>query len=391
MRRAGHGDRGRLGVGHDGAARLHLERAAAQRASQRDAARVDPHGVLRVRAVGDVRREHLRGELRRLGGLGLLLVPAHQPSGRADALGLGRVRRVVVARQHARARVGHDDAAAVADPAHGQRVAVDDRDDGRRRVDPARAPGLGVDGRLAAREEGRDGGRRVARPSVEEGPAELLAREARAAELRRARAAAAVEDARHGHGALRRHDVRVLHGRALALHSERRRPVRGRLLAGAAAAQLPLGGRLPTRLLALLLGALEEPARRDDDDEARERPGREGEEPREPARRRRRLDGRRRRGPAAPRERAAHAFEIFDHGCQLAWICLDPYKLRALARRVQRAGRKVSASPFSPRLLRISPKARDKSRPDSELAACKDTSKQTRNGGMQPFECRSVR
>ena len=91
VRRAGHGDRGRLGVGHDGAARLHLERAAAQRASQGDATRIDPHGVLRVRAVGDVRRQHLRGQLRRLGGLGLLLVAADEAAGRADALGLGRV------------------------------------------------------------------------------------------------------------------------------------------------------------------------------------------------------------------------------------------------------------------------------------------------------------
>ena len=51
--------------------------------------------------------------------------------------------------------------------------------------------------------------------------------------------------------------------------------------------------------------------------------------------------------PAAPRERAAHAFEIFDHGCQFAWICLEPISCSALARRVQRAGRESLSYPFA--------------------------------------------
>ena len=341
MRRARHGDRGRLGVGHDGAARLHLERAAAQARVRRDAARIDPHGVLRVRAVGDVRRQHLRGQLRRLGGLGLLLVAADEAAaartrwasagstrcGRASAPARPRRtrRRSGESPTHPTLSVSPLTTAATAVVASTQ---------------PARRASASTAVSQLARKAAMAGDASPALESRRAWRSFSLARRAPRQPPRARRRGR--EDARHRDRALRRHDVRVLHGRALALHPEGRRRVRRRLLAGAAAAQLLRGAPLLDSSRSFLARLKSRPAATTTTRPASVPAAKARSHGNQPA------GGGASTGAAgADRPRRASApptrLRFLIMAAKMAWICLEPKSCSALARRVQRAGSEVSA------------------------------------------------
>mmetsp|Transcript_8147 Transcript_8147/g.21131 ORF Transcript_8147/g.21131 Transcript_8147/m.21131 type:complete len:335 (+) Transcript_8147:232-1236(+) len=131
-----------LGFRDDELRLLSLQGEAANGARQRDAAGVNPLGVIPVGAKGVAGADDLAQELLRAAGFGFALGTADAPPGLADALLLFFRRRVVIAGQD----VGDDtlggrttdDAPRVADPrdVEGLLLAIDPGDDGRRRVGP---------------------------------------------------------------------------------------------------------------------------------------------------------------------------------------------------------------------------------------------------------------